>query len=412
MTALWHGFADMTEVAGAEVTIVRGEGIYVWDDSGKQYIDGAAGLWHANIGHGNLEVADAVRAQMAELETFHTFGQWTNARASELAERLAGLAPLPGSKVLLTNGGGESIETAVKLARLFHAVSGRPERHHVISRSHAYHGTHGIGTSILGMPYREGFGPLVEDTSQVEWDSAVALDEEIRRVGSERVAAFVFEPVIGAGGVHVPPPGYIDEAVAVCRRHGVLVIADCVIAGFGRLGGWLGVERFHLRPDLITFAKGVTSGYLPLGGVIVAPEVVAPFWDEPGRMFAHGATYSGHATCCAAALANLDVLARDDLVHRALEIEGDFHATLGELTSHPLMGEVRGGVGLMAGVALDPDAVEDDPSLPGRFNAAAREEGVATRGLQDGVAIAPPLIIEPAQVAEIRDRLAQALDTL
>ena len=238
-------------------------------------------------------------------------------RASELAERLAGLAPLPGSKVLLTSGGGESIESAVKLARLFHAVRGEPGRHHVISRSHGYHGTHGIGTSILGMPYREGFGPLLEDTSQVEWDSAIALEEEIHRVGAERVAAFVFEPVIGAGGVRVPPPGYLDEAVAVCRRHGVLVIADCVIAGFGRLGGWLGVERFHLHPDLIAFAKGVTSGYLPLGGVIVAPEIAAPFWEEPGRCSRTAPPTPGIATCCAAALANLDILARDDLVHRA-----------------------------------------------------------------------------------------------
>jgi len=300
----------------------------------------------------------------------------------------------------------------VRLGRLASSIKGEPERHHIVSRSNAYHGTHGIGTSILGMPYREGFGPLLADTSQVEWDSAVALEEEIQRVGPDRVAAFVFEPVIGAGGVHVPPPGYLDEAVAVCRRHGVLVIADCVIAGFGRLGGWLGVERFHLHPDLITFAKGVTSGYLPLGGVIVAPEVAAPFWDEPGQMFAHGATYSGHATCCAAALANLDVLARDDLVHRAMELEADFHATLSELTSHPLMGEVRGGLGLMAGVALDLGAIDDDPSLPGRFTSAARDAGVATRGLRDGLAIAPPLIIELEQVAEIRDRLAAALDTL
>ena len=202
-------------------------------------------------------------------------------------------------------------------------------------------------------------------------------------------------------------PATSTRRVAVCRRHGVLVIADCVIAGFGRLGGWLGVERFHLHPDLLTFAKGVTSGYLPLGGVIVAPEIAAPFWDEPGRMFAHGATYAGHATCCAAALANLDILARDDLVHRALELEADFHATLSELTSHPLIGEVRGGVGLMAGVALDPDAIADDPSLVARFVAAAREAGVATRGLRDGLAIAPPLIIELAEVGEIRDRLAR-----
>ena len=366
VTALWHGFADMTEVAGVEVTIVRGEGVYVWDDTGKQYIDGAASLWHANIGHGNSEIADAVRAQMVELETFHTFGPWTNARANELAERLAALAPLPGSKVLLTSGGGESIESAVKLARLFHAVKGDPDRHHVISRSHGYHGTHGIGTSILGMPYREGFGPMLEDTSQVEWDSAVALEEEIKRVGAERVAAFVFEPVIGAGGVRVPPPGYLDEAVAVCRRHGVLVIADCVIAGFGRLGGWLGVERFHLHPDLITFAKGVTSGYLPLGGVIVAPEVAAPFWDEPGRMFAHGATYAGPRDLLCGG-------AREPRRARARRSRPSRDGARGRLPRDAerahlasVLGEVRGGVGLMAGVALDPDAIADDPSLPGR----------------------------------------------
>jgi len=218
--------------------------------------------------------------------------------------------------------------------------------------------------------------------------------------------------VIGAGGVFPPPEGYIQGAADLCAEHGILLVIDSVTCGFGRLGGWLGVERFHLRPDLITFAKGVTSGYLPLGGVIIAPEVAAPFWDEPGRMFAHGATYAGHATCCAAALANLDVLARDDLVHRAMELEADFHATLSELVSHALIGEVRGGVGLMAGVALDPDAIADHPTLPSRFTSAARGAGVATRGLRDGLAIAPPLIIELEQVAEIRDRLAQALATL
>jgi adenosylmethionine-8-amino-7-oxononanoate aminotransferase len=402
----------MAEVDGHEVTIVRGDGARVWDDRGKEYIDGAASLWHANIGHGNREVAAAIAAQLEQIETFHTFGVFSNRPANELAERLAGLAPSPGSKVLLGSGGGEAIETAVKLARLYHAVRGEVDRHHVISRAHAYHGTHGIGTSILGMPYREGFGPLLEDTSQVEWDSAVALEEEIHRVGPERVAAFVFEPVIGSGGVYVPPPGYLDEAVAVCRRHGVLAIADCVIAGFGRLGGWFGVERFHLTPDLITFAKGVTSGYLPLGGVMVAPEVAAPFWEQPGRMFAHGATYAGHATCCAAALANLDVLARDDLVHRALEIESGFHATLNELSSHPLMGEVRGGVGLMAGVALAVDALADDPDLPARLLSAAREAGVLGRGLRDGVAIAPPLIIDDATTEEMTERLGRALDRL
>jgi len=412
VTVFWHPFASMAEVAGNEVLIVRGEGVHVWDDRGTRYIDGASSLWYANVGHGNTEIAAAVAAQMAELETFHTFGPFTNRPAAALTEQLSGLAPLPGSKVFLTSGGGEAIETAAKLARLYHAERGEPGRHHLISRSHAYHGTQGIGTSILGMPYREGFGPLLEDTSQVEWDSAIALEEEIQRIGPENVAAFVFEPVIGAGGVHVPPPGYLDEAVSVCRRHVVLTIADSVIGGFGRLGGWYGVERFHVHPDLITFAKGVTSGYLPLGGVIVAPEIAAPFWDAPGRMFAHGATYAGHAACCAAALANLDVLTRDDLVHRALELEADFHATLAEVTAHPLAGEVRGGVGLMAAVALADDVVDADPGAPVRFVRLAREAGVLSRGLRDGLAIAPPLVIELETVAEIAERLSTALDRL
>ncbi len=412
MTAFWHPFADMGEVAGSELTIVRGEGVHVWDDAGREYIDGSASLWYANIGHGRREIAAAVARQLSELETYHVFGPFTNRPASELTERLSSLAPLPDSKIFLTTGGGEAIETAAKLTRLYHAARGEPERRHLISRAHAYHGTHGIGTSILGMPYREGFGPLLEDTSQVMWDSPVALEEEIRRVGAERVAAFVFEPVIGAGGVRVPPPGYFDEAIAVCRRHGVLTVADSVIAGFGRLGGWFGVERFNVRPDLITFAKGVTSGYLPLGGVVVAPEIAAPFWDAPGRMFAHGATYAGHAACCAAALANLDILATDDLVHRALELEAPFHETLNELAGHPLVGEVRGGVGLMAAVVLDNDVCAVDPGAAGRFLAAARAEGVLTRGIPDGVALAPPLVIELETVAELTARLRTALDAL
>ncbi len=412
MTAFWHGFTDMAETAAHEVTIVRGEGVHVWDDQGRRYIDGSASLWYANVGHGNREIAAAVAAQMAELETFHTFGPFTNRPAAELTERLASMAPLAGSKVLLTSGGGEAIEAAAKLARLFHHVNGEPERRHLISRVHGYHGTQGIGTSILGMPYKDGFGPLLEDTSQIEWDSPAALEAEIRRLGPERVAAFVFEPVIGSGGVYTPPPGYLAEVIDICRRHGVVTIGDAVIGGFGRLGGWLGFERFDVQPDLIVFAKGVTSGYLPLGGVIVSPAIAAPFWDAPGRMFAHGSTYNGHATCCAAALANLDVLARDDLVHRALELESTLHSALSELADHPLVGEVRGGVGLMSAVALDRDVIADDPDAPARFVTGARDAGLLTRGLTDGLAIAPPLIVDEPTIAEIATALGVALDRI
>jgi putrescine---pyruvate transaminase len=412
MTALWHPFADMGAVDGSELVLVRGEGVFVWDDQGRRYLDGASSLWYANVGHGRREIADAVAAQLAELETFHVFNEFANPPALELAERLASLAPQPGSKVFLTSGGGDSIDSAMKLARLYHDVHGAPERIHLISRANGYHGTHGIGTSILGLPGREGFGPLVEQTSQIEWDSLDALEAEIARLGAETVAAFVYEPVIGSGGVLPPPPGYLEGVEEICRRHGILTVADIVIGGFGRLGEWLAVERFGLKPDLIVFAKGVTSGYLPLGGVIASPGVAEPFWDDAGRSFSHGATYSGHATCCAAALANLDLLAEDGLVHRARELEAPFHARLAELEAHPLVAEVRGGVGLMAAVALDVDLVARDPDAAGRFRVLARDAGLLTRGLRDGVALAPPLTVEDQHVDLAVSALEDALDRL
>lgn len=410
MTALWHPFADMAQVAGAELVIERGEGVYLWDEEGRRYLDGAASLWYCNVGHGRREIAEAIAAQLARLEAYHVFGDVANRPALELAETLAARAPTPGSKVFLTSGGADSIDTAAKLARLWHANRGEPTRTHLVSREHGYHGTHGIATSILGMPYREGFGELVADTSQVAWDDAGALEAEIERLGPERVAAFVFEPVIGAGGVLLPPPGYLDSVAEICARHGVLTIADAVIGGFGRVGGWFAVERFGLAPDLIVFAKGVTSGYLPLGGVVVSPRVAEPFWTAPGRPFSHGATYSGHPTCCAAALANVALLERDGLVDRARRVETWFHESLRRLESHALVHEVRGGMGLMAAVALDPDLVAADAGAASRLWAGAREAGLLTRWLWDGVAIAPPLIVEDAHLDEIVGALSTALD--
>jgi putrescine aminotransferase len=412
VTALWHPFAEMASVAGHERTIVRDEGVFVWDSAGRRYIDGSSSLWYANVGHGNREIAEAISAQLRELETFHVFGDFANRPAVVLAERLAGLSPQAGSKVFLTSGGGDSIETAVKLARLHHALRGEPARQHVISRNNGYHGTHGIGTSLLGMPFKDGFGSLLEESTQVAWDSLEALEAEVARVGAANVAAFVFEPVIGSGGVHVPPAGYLEGAQECCRRHGILTIADAVIGGFGRLGGWFGVERFGLSPDLIVFAKGVTSGYLPLGGVIVAPGVAEPFWSDGGSSFAHGSTYSGHATCCAAALANLDVLERDGLVFRAGLLEDGFAERLRTLTAHACVGEVRGGIGLMAAVTLREDALARDPTLAARFWSLAREQGVVTRGLFDGVAVAPPLIIEDDEIDFIASGLDAALTLL
>jgi putrescine aminotransferase len=413
VSSLWHPFADMAAVAGNELVIARAEGVRVYGEDGRGYLDGASSLWYANAGHGRPEIAAAVQRQLATLDAFHVFGDFATRPALELADRLAGLAPQPGSKVFLTSGGGDSIETASKLARLFHKVTGAPDRRFLISRTNAFHGTHGIGTSIVGMPYRDGYAPLVEETERVPWNDLGALEQTIERLGPERIAAFVFEPVIGAGGVLVAPPGYLGGVQELCRRHGILTIADVVIGGFGRLGDWLGVERFGLAPDLIAFAKGVTSGALPLGGVIVAPGVAEPFWTTPGGpTFDHGLTYSGHPVCCAAALANMDVLERDGLVERTRAREGAFHATLSSLEGHPLVAEVRGGVGLMAAVALQPERVEADPDLPRRLWAAAREQGLLTRWVPAGVAVAPPLVIEDSEVDEIVGRLERALATL
>jgi putrescine---pyruvate transaminase len=402
----------MASVDGRELVLARGEGVFVWDEAGQRYLDGSSSLWYANVGHGRREIAGAIAAQLCELETYHAFGDLATRPALRLTERLAALAPQSGSKVFLTSGGGDSIETATKLARLYHAVRGDGQRQHLISRTGAYHGTHGIGTSILGLPYREQFGRLVEQTSRVAWDSAAALQAEIERLGPDTVAAFVYEPVIGSGGVFPPPDGYLQAVQDVCRRHGILTIADVVICGFGRLGEWFGVERFGLEPDLIVFAKGVTSGYLPLGGVIAAPKVAEPFWDDEQNTFAHGSTYSAHATCCAAALANLDLLAADRLVNRARGLERGFHQRLATLETHPLVSRVRGGVGLMAAVALEPELLRQRPDSATRLGHLAREAGLLTRGLGDGVALAPPLTVEDEHVELAVTALQTALDQL
>jgi putrescine aminotransferase len=411
-TRLWHPFADMHAVRGNEFVIARGDGAVVWDEDGKEYIDGTASLWNVNVGHGRTEIVEAAMAQMRELASYQVFGVFANRPALDLAERLASLAPLDDPRIFLGSGGGDAIDTAAKLARRYFAAIGQPDRTHLISRTQGYHGTHGMGTSIGGIPAnREGIGPIDPDVSVVAYDSVDALETEIARVGADRVAAVFVEPVIGAGGVLLPPPGYIEGVAALCERTGVLFVCDSVIAGFGRLGSWFGIERFGVRPDLLTFAKGVTSGYLPLGGVVVGAKVAAPFWDE-GAWFRHGPTYSGHPTVCAAALANLDIMEREGLLERGNELEGEMAAALAPLADHALVGEIRAGIGALGAVAFSHDALAEAPDLAQRTFAAARERGVLVRGLADAVALSPPLVITREQVDRAAEVIGDALDVV
>jgi adenosylmethionine-8-amino-7-oxononanoate aminotransferase len=413
-TRFWHPFADMGAVKSAEFVVTRAQDVWLWDASGRRYLDATASLWYANVGHGRPEIAQAVAAQMAQLETYSAFGDFANRPALELCERLAALAPVPGARVFLGSGGGDGIEAAAKLARRYWHAVGAPERTHIISRTAAYHGTHGYGTALAGIdPNREGFGELAADTSQVDRDSVGALQAEIERIGRERVAAFFMEPVIGAGGVYPPAPGYIEAVAELCRRTGVLLVIDAVICAFGRLGTWFAIDRWGVEPDMIVFAKGVTSGYLPLGGAVVSERVAEPFWSGPGSpVFRQGATYAGHATCCVAALANLDLLARDGLLERGRELESDLLGTLAPLAEHPLVSEVRGGVGTMAAVELDAELLRRRPGAVQEAFRATRAQGVLLRPLATSLALSPPLTATTEHFKLIAQALSSALDEL
>ena len=409
----WHPFAAMGTVKSNEFVLARGEDVWVWDEQDRRYFDGTASLWYANIGHGRSEVVEAITAQARKLESYSAFGDFSNRPAMELCERLGDLAPGEGWKVFLTSGGGDSVDSALKLARRFHSANGEPDRVHVISRTAGYHGTHGWGTAVAGIaPNREGFGPQIEDTSQVPHDSLEALGAEFERVGPGRVAAVIAEPVIGAGGVYPPVPGYLAGVQELCRRHGALFVVDAVICGFGRLGTWYGFERFNVEPDLVTFAKGVTSGYLPLGGVLIAEHVAAPFFAPGGPIFRHGATYAGHATCAAAALANLEILGREHLLDRARELEGPLLAALRSLSGHPLVGDVRGGVGFLAAVDLDADLRAAHPTLVQDVFLETRSRGVLLRPLATGLAASPPLTATAEHLDLIVSALGDALDAV
>ncbi len=408
---LWHPFADMAAVAGREFVVDRAEDVWIYDEDGRRYLDATASLWYANVGHGRPEIREAVARQMERLETYSIFNELANRPALDLADRLSELSPLRNASVFLGSGGADAIETAAKIARRFWHVTGSPERTHLISRTNAYHGTHGFGTSLAGIPgNRDGWGPLHTHVSVIPHDSVEALRREIDLIGPGHVAAFFLEPVIGAGGVLHPPDGYLEAVAAICRHHGILLVVDAVICGFGRLGTWFGIERWDVVPDIIVFAKGVTSGYLPLGGVVVDESVAAPFWDEPGAaVLRHGPTYAGHAACCAAALANLDLL-EDGLLEQGRLMEGALAAALEPPAEHPAVCEVRAGLGFLGALELDPELLAADPGVVVRVAQAVRRNGAMVRPLGSSIAVSPPLTATDQHLEYLTGALVAGLE--
>jgi putrescine aminotransferase len=406
MSALWHGFADMGAVErdGAFV-VARGEGAYIWDDAGTKYLDATAGLWFTNVGHGRGEIADAVAAQLRTIAHYSNFGDFVEPATEQLAEKLATIAPVPGSKIFFTSGGSDSVDTAAKLARRYWHEMGRPDKTIVVGRQRAYHGMHVAGTALAGIPVnREGYGELMADARTVEWDNAKSLLALIEEIGAERIAAFFCEPIIGAGGVYLPPNGYLAEVRRICRDNDILFVVDEVVTGFGRIGGsWFASSRFDLEPDLMTTAKGLTSGYVPMGAVFIAPHIAEPFFSG-GVWWRHGYTYGGHAGAAAAGLANLEIVEREGLLAEAKRLESSLHEQLAPLADHPRVAEVRSGLGAVAAIQLT-DPAEGPPLVK-----TLRAHGVSGRAAGQGaMQISPSFVMTDDQVTEMVEGFTRAL---
>jgi adenosylmethionine-8-amino-7-oxononanoate aminotransferase len=454
---LWLHFTRMSSYADSEVpVIVRGEGAYVYDQRGKRYLDGLAGLFVSQIGHGRTEVAEAAARQASELAYFPLWS-YAHPQAIALADRLANLAPGDLNRVFFTSSGSEAVESAWKLAKQYFKTTGEPARYKVLSRSIAYHGTSMGALAITGLPgIKEPFEPLppggvrVPNTNFYRAPAFVADDvtafgvwaaDEIERAilqeGPESVAAVFLEPCQNSGGCFPPPPGYFPRVREICDRYGVLLVSDEVICAFGRLGHYFGAERYGYQPDIITFAKGVTSGYAPLGGMMVSDRLMEPFiggqqsllqpdthgqerhLEGPGATFLHGVTFAGHPVSCAVAMANLDVFEKENLLGNVRSNEGAFRSALEKLTDLPIVGDVRGD-GYFYGIELVKDkstrlTFDDDESerlLRGFLSHALFDAGLICRADDRGdpvIQLSPPLICTQEHFDEMEQILRSVL---
>jgi adenosylmethionine-8-amino-7-oxononanoate aminotransferase len=430
---LWMHFSRMGSYGpGHEIPIiVRGEGCYVYDEHGNRYLDGLSALFCVNAGHGRGELGEAAARQIEELD-FYTLWSYAHPRAIELAARIAQLAPGDLNRVFFTSGGSEAVESALKLIRSYHRMRGKGQKHKVIAREIAYHGTSLGALSATGITeLREPFEPLtpggchVPNTNVYRWPAdrhplwaATAIEERIEFEGPETVAAVIVEPVQNAGGCIPPPEGYFQRVREICDRHDVLLISDEVICAWGRLGHWFGCERFDYVPDIITVAKGLTSAYAPMGGVIVSDRIAEPFMRGT-ESFVHGFTFAGHPIAAAIAMANLDLFEREDLCGHVLAKEGEFRAMLETLHDLPIVGDVR-GAGYFQAIELVKDKEtkegfddeEAEELLRGYLSGELYRRGLICRADDRGdpvIQLAPPLIADTEQFEEIHDVLRGVL---
>ena len=397
---LLHAFAKPSKTDF--ISIVRGKGSLLWDANGRQYIDAIGSLWYCQVGHGRTEIAEAVAAQISTLETYSTFDPFTNQKADELAAKLQSISALPQSRVFLCGSGSEAVDTAMKLARVAQGQAGHPERTIIISRMRGYHGTNYGGTSAQGLPLnKQGFGQLLPEVVQVDSDNLEDL-AKFMSDNSKKIAAVIVEPLQGAGGVWPPQPGYLEGARKLCDQHGAFLIFDEVISGFGRMGTWFAADHYGVIPDMLCFAKGVTSGYQPLGGVYVGAAVREALESDPNFFLRHGYTYSGHSSVCAAALANLAIIEREGLVERAKHVGARLSKGLGALATDGTIDHVRGD-GAVWAAGLKPD--QNSVTIRDRMI----ELGVIARAINtDTVAFCPPLVVTDEELDTMIDTFANA----
>ncbi|SDL85542.1 putrescine aminotransferase [Franzmannia pantelleriensis] len=427
-----HPFSDFKALGeeGCRV-IVGAEGVYIIDDQGNRILDGMAGLWCVNLGYGREELVDAATRQMHELPYYNSFFKTTHLPAVKLAETLCRLAPAHINRVFFTGSGSEANDTVLRMVRRYWALKGRPDKQVVIARENAYHGSTVAGMSLGGMaPMHAQGGPLVPGICHIRqpyWfdessgqnpeafgrDCAAALEEKILALGEDKVAAFIAEPVQGAGGAIIPPDSYWPAVKAVLDKYDILLVVDEVICGFGRLGEWFGSVHYGLEPDLMPIAKGLSSGYLPIGGVLVGDRVAETLIEEGGEFF-HGFTYSGHPTCAAVALKNLELMEAEGVVERVRDDLGPYLAQRwAELAEHPLVGEAR-SLGLIGALELI------DPATGERFDKSlgvgnlCRDicfaSGLVMRSVGDTMIISPPLVIQHGEIDELVTKARAALD--